>query len=122
MNSTISGLCINMVSAALAITFSARPSRCMLQLLFPVSAHMCDDAHMDTTIRNLDPRAYRALKAQASFEGRTIGDAVNEAIRAYVAWPGRRDRSGSLRSLRPQEFPPGNERLSEESDSVAYGT
>ena len=122
MNSTISGLCINMLSAVLAITFSARPSRCMLQLLFPVSAHMCDNAHMDTTIRNLDPRAYRALKAQASFEGRTIGDAVNEAIRAYVAWPGRRDRSGSLRSLRPQEFPPGNERLSEEIDSVAYGT
>ena len=43
---------------------------------------MCDNAHMDTTIRNLDPRAYRALKAQASFEGRTIGDAVNEAIHA----------------------------------------
>ena len=101
---------------------SSTPSRCMLQLLLPVSAHMGDDAHMDTTIRNLDPRAYRALKAQASFEGRTIGDAVNEAIRAYVAWPGRRDRSGSLRSLRPQEFPPGNERLSEEIDSVAYGT
>ena len=82
---------------------------------------MCDNAHMDTTIRNLDPRAYRALKAQASFEGRTVGDAVNEAIRAYVAWPGRRDKSGSLRSLRPQEFPPGNERLSEEIDSVVYG-
>ena len=122
MNSTISGRCINMLPAAPATTFSNKPSRCLLQLLLPVSAHMCDNAHMDTTIRNLDPRAYRALKAQASFEGRTIGDAVNEAIRAYVAWPGRRDRSGSLRSLRPQEFPPGNERLSEEIDSVAYGT
>ena len=76
---------------------------------------------MDTTIRNLDPRAYRALKAQASFEGRTVGDAVNEAIRAYVAWPGRRDKNGSLRSLQPQELPPGNDRLSEEIDSVVYG-
>ena len=44
-----------------------------------------------------------------------------EAIRAYVAWPGRRERSGSLRSLKPQEFPPGNERLSEEIDTVVYG-
>ena len=82
---------------------------------------MCDNAHMDTTIRNLDPRAYRALKAQASLEGRTIGDAVNEAIRAYVGWPGRREKCGSLRSLHPQEFPPGNERLSEEIDTVVYG-
>ena len=76
---------------------------------------------MDTTIRYLDPRACRALEVQASFEGRTIDDTVNEAIRAYVAWPGRREKSGSLRSLRPQEFPPGNERLSEEIDTVAYG-
>ena len=83
---------------------------------------MCDNAHMDTTIRNLDPRAYRALKAKASLEGKTIGDAVNEAIRAYVAWPGRDEKNGSLRALRPQDFPPGNERLSEEIDAVVYGS
>lgn len=94
----------------------------MLTRWLSVSAHMCDHAHMDTTIRNLDRRAYRALKAQASLEGRTIGDAVNEAIRAYVAWPGRRERSGSLRLLKPQEFPSGNERLSEEIDTVVYGS
>ena len=83
---------------------------------------MCGNAHMDTTIRNLDPRAYRALKAQASLQGRTIGDAVDEAIRAYVGWPGRREKTGTLRSLQPREFPPGNERLSEEIDAVVYGT
>ena len=88
----------------------------MLQLLqLPVSAHM------DATIRDLDPCAYRALKAQASLQGRTIGDAVNEAIRAYVDWPGRRDKTGTLRSLQPREFPPSNERLSEEIDAVVYG-
>ena len=76
---------------------------------------------MDTTIRNLDPRAYRALKARASLEGKTIGEAVNEAIRAYVGWPGRREKSGSLASLIPEEFPPGNERLSEEIDAIVYG-
>ena len=94
----------------------------MLQLLqLPVSARVHDNAHMDTTIRNLDPRAYRVLKAQASLQGRTIGDAVNEAIRAYVGWPGRREKTGTLRSLRPRELPPGNERLSEEIDAVVYG-
>ena len=82
---------------------------------------MYDNAHMDATIRNLDPRAYRALKARASLEGKTLGEAVNEATRAYVGWPGRRAKSGSLGSLVPEEFPPGNERLSEETDSVVYG-
>ena len=77
---------------------------------------------MDTTIRNLDPRAYRALKAVASLEGKTIGEAVNEAIRAYVSSPGRRAKSGSLAALIPEEYPPGNERLSEEIDAIAYGT
>ena len=76
---------------------------------------------MDTTVRNLDPRACRALEAQASLQGRTIGDAVNEAIRAYVGWPGRREKAGTLRSLQPREFPPGNERLSEKIDAVVYG-
>ena len=115
------GLCINMPSAVLAPAFSGGSSTCMSQLLSPVSAHMCDNAHMDTTIRNLDPRAYRAFKAQASLQGRTIGDAVNEAIRVYVGRPGRREKTGTLRSLQPREFPPGNERLSEEIDAVVYG-
>ena len=76
---------------------------------------------METTIHNMDRGAWRALKAQASLEGKTIGEAVNEAVRAYVSWPGRRVKSGSLRSLLPQEFPRGTERLSEEIDTVVYG-
>ena len=82
---------------------------------------MYDNAHMDATIRNLDPRAHRALKAPASLEGKPIGEAAGEAIRAYVGWPGRREKGGRLASLVPEEFPPGNERLSEEIDSVVYG-
>jgi plasmid stability protein len=76
---------------------------------------------MDTTIRNLDPKAYRALKARASALGKTVGAAVNEAMRAYVARPGGQPRHGSLRDLEPQRYPRGNERLSEEIDKVVYG-
>ena len=82
---------------------------------------MCDIGGMDTTIRNLDEKAYRALKARAALSGRTIGDTVNEAIRAYLARPDRFARTGSLRELRPQAYPKGNERLSEAVDTVAYG-
>lgn len=76
---------------------------------------------MDTTIRNLDEKAYRRLKARASLEGKTMGEVVNEAIRAYVARPGPEGRRGSLRRLRPQAYPEGTERLSEEVDAVVYG-
>jgi plasmid stability protein len=54
---------------------------------------------MDTTIRNLDPKAYRALKARAAMTGKTVGQAVNEAIRAYLARPDTGIRDGSLRDL-----------------------
>ncbi len=76
---------------------------------------------MDTTIRNLDERAYRELMARAALSGKTIGEAVNEAIWAYLATPGPDRRSGTLSDLMPRSYPPGNERLSEEIDSVVYG-
>jgi len=76
---------------------------------------------MDTTIRNLDERAYRALKARAALTGRTIGETLNEAIRMYLARPTDISRTGSLADLTPVAYPEGNERLSEEVDGVVYG-
>lgn len=76
---------------------------------------------MDTTIRNLDENAYRALKAQAALTGMTIGAAVNEAIRLYLASVSSHPRTGSLRSLESYKYPKGTERLSEEVDAVVYG-
>jgi plasmid stability protein len=84
-------------------------------------AHLCYNAHMDTTIRNLDERAYRALKARAALTGRTIGETVNEAIRIYLARPVDLPPTGSLADLAPTDYPPGTERLSEEVDAVVYG-
>jgi len=76
---------------------------------------------MDTTIRNLDERAYRLLKARAALCGKTIGELVNEAILAYVGRPLRPAKPASLRALRPEPYPPGNETLSEDIDRVVYG-
>ena len=76
---------------------------------------------MDTTIRNLDERAYRDLKARAALEGKTVGQAVNEAIRTYLAGPGPRRQTRSLAELRPVPYPEGNESLSDEIDAIVYG-
>lgn len=75
---------------------------------------------MDTTIRNLDENAYRALRARAVMEGRTVGALITEAIRSYLGRPPGR-RTSSLRLLRPEAYPPGNERLSMEIDEIVYG-
>ena len=81
----------------------------------------CYNAHMDTTIRNLDENAYRALKARAALEDKTMGQMVNEAILAYLARPSARTAQGSLLDLDPEEYPEGNERLSESVDRIVYG-
>jgi len=81
---------------------------------------MCYNAYMDTTIRNLDERAYREIKARAALEGKTIGQLVNEALRLYLASPSPIDRY-TLKDLEPVSFPPGSERLSEEIDETVYG-
>ena len=76
---------------------------------------------MDTTVRNLDEQAYRALRARAVLEGRTVGDMINEAIRAFLARPAAGKQTSTLRALRPEPYPEGNERLSVEIDAVVYG-
>ncbi len=76
---------------------------------------------MDTTIRNIDKTAYRALKARAALAGKTMGEMVNEAIHAYLTRPDAHTKQGSLRDLRPESYPKGNERLSEKIDSIVYG-
>lgn len=83
---------------------------------------MCYNRDMDTTIRNLDDRVYRKLKARAALVGKTIGEALNDAIRAYLARPDFVPKTGSLRDLTPEAYPTGNERLSSEIDRIVYGS
>ena len=76
---------------------------------------------MDTTVRNLDEKAYRALRARAVLEGRTVGELITEAIRGYLLRTTSSEKRGSLRALKPEPFPKGNEKLSSEVDSIVYG-
>jgi hypothetical protein len=76
---------------------------------------------MDTTIRNIDKNVYRELKARAVLAGKTIGELVNEAIRCYLDRPNSLPKRRSLRDLTPENYPKGNERLSEQIDSIVCG-
>jgi Ribbon-helix-helix protein, copG family len=76
---------------------------------------------MDTTVRNLDEQAYRALRARAVREGRTVGELISEAIRSYLERPALKSGKTSLRALVPEPFPDGNEQLSSSIDEIVYG-
>lgn len=82
---------------------------------------MCYNEHMNRTIRNLDDDVYRHLKARAALRGTTVGELVNEALRAWLRLPDGTRRRRSLADLRPEPYPDGNEHLSEEIDGVVYG-
>jgi hypothetical protein len=76
---------------------------------------------VDTTIRDLDEQAYHDLRDRAVLEGRTVGELLNDAIRAYLARAPKQERTLSLRDWKPVDFPPGNEGLSREIDDIVYG-
>jgi plasmid stability protein len=76
---------------------------------------------MNKTIRNLDKEAYKALKARATLTGKAMGEVVSETIRCYLARPDALPKQGSLKALRPERYPKGNEHLSEEIDTIQYG-
>jgi hypothetical protein len=40
---------------------------------------------MDTTIRKLDPNVYRKFKAVAALKNITVGAAVNDAMKLWIA-------------------------------------
>jgi hypothetical protein len=83
--------------------------------------YMCYKEHMNTTIRNLDPEAYRALKARAALTGRTIGELINEAIAVYLGSRSTDVKTGSLSDLKTATYASGSEGLSEQIDSIVYG-
>lgn len=75
---------------------------------------------MDTTIRNLDERLYKRLRTRAMAAGKTVGEAINDAMAAYLARPDL-PKGGSILDIEPVAFPDGNEHLSDEIDSIVYG-
>jgi hypothetical protein len=77
---------------------------------------------MDSTIRNLDRRLYQQLRRRAKANRMTVGEAMNQAMKAYLAWPQFKKTGVSILDVKPEDFGPGNERLSEEIDDIVYGT
>ena len=74
---------------------------------------------MITTIRNLDARVYREIKAQAALEDITVGELLSRAAAWYLQQCTASSKPRRhLRELKPIRFPEGNENLSAHVDEV----
>lgn len=70
---------------------------------------------MDRTIRNLDEEAYKRLKAHAALHDLTIGEAMNRAMRTYLAGHDQESGEGAESTME------GGADLSERVDAVLQG-
>ncbi len=73
---------------------------------------------MDTTIRNIDPFIYKKMKAKATAEGITIGEAVNRAIKTWLNIEPKKHTS--ILEIKPEHFGKQYRHLSEEIDEILY--
>lgn len=74
---------------------------------------------IQVTIKEVDDRAFRELKAAAAKNKMTIGSALNLAIRSWL-WT-TQNTKGRLSKIKSWDWGPGTERLSEQADKVLYG-
>ena len=74
---------------------------------------------MDTTIRNIDPSVYKSLKAKATTDGITIGEAINRAVREWLNLDLK--KHNSFLDVKPEHFGKQHVYLSEEIDEILYG-
>lgn len=73
---------------------------------------------MSKTIRGIDDETFREFKAKAQKEGRTIGEAVTEAM---SQWLNDTDEEVSLDEIDAWDWGEGTKNLSEEYEEELYG-
>ena len=75
---------------------------------------------MDTTIRNINETVYRQLKAKAALEGLSVGEAITEAIKAWLGYR-KKEKKASILDIKPVMSKRKNRMLSVEVDEILYG-
>ncbi|MFB6099971.1 MAG: hypothetical protein ABEK16_01745 [Candidatus Nanohalobium sp.] len=73
---------------------------------------------MSKTIRGIDDEVFREFKAEAQKEGKTVGDAVNEAM---LNWLSRSGGEGSLDDMNAFDWGEDSEKLSTKFEEELYG-
>jgi hypothetical protein len=75
---------------------------------------------MQLSVKNVDEDTFREFKAQAVKSGLKIGGALTLAMQEWLEKSEKKPKR-SLLDLKPWDWGPGTERLSEEADDILYG-
>ena len=75
---------------------------------------------MNITIRDINENSFRKLKAKAAEENMKIGNAVTQAIEAWLQARERKQK-GKLGSIKITTWGKGSEHSSAEVDKILYG-
>jgi hypothetical protein len=74
------------------------------------------------SVRNLNPRLYKRLRAFALQENISVGDALNAAIERLLSRKGEHKKDPMLLlKIKPTNWGKGSENSSTEIDEVLYG-
>jgi len=71
------------------------------------------------TVKEVDEKAFQNLKAEAAKRKMTVGTALTWAIENWLS--SLEPIRGRLSDLKPRDWGPGTERVSEEIDEILYG-
>lgn len=77
---------------------------------------------MDRTIRNLDEDTYRRFKAWAVRHGKTVGEALTDAMEAYLLRSEQPRRRRDIWDLPTTPGGPDARTSSEDVDEIVYGS
>ena len=76
---------------------------------------------MNITIRGLQESIFRKFKARAAEENVTLGNALSQAMEAWLKKGEAGEPRAKLSDLKITNWGKGTERSSEEIDRIAYG-
>lgn len=76
---------------------------------------------MNITIKNIDDELYHKFKTEAVQAGLTIGEAVNDAIQAWIVNKNKKAPKYSFLEFTGFDFGDGTENLSKDYGQYLYG-
>ena len=76
---------------------------------------------MNISIRDVNPQVFREFKSEAVKADLKVGVALTQALQNWLEAKAKKGKRGSFLGLKPFDWGPGNENISEKADEILYG-
>jgi hypothetical protein len=76
---------------------------------------------MNVSVRDVNPQVFREFKSEAVKEDLKVGVALTQALQNWLEARAKKKKKHSFLDLKPFDWGPGNENVSERVDEILYG-